>query len=125
MGKNRFGGSWTDAKMEIVVNYAKAYLTIMHKQSWAKTMYFDGFAGSGVIETGENEEVTKGTSLRVLDIDKPAPFDLYYFVEINEERKKELERRIQENYFGKNAHVVQADCNEKIIRMAEFLKKNK
>jgi hypothetical protein len=38
MSKNKFGGSWTEAKMEIVVSYAKAYLTIMKKQSWAKTM---------------------------------------------------------------------------------------
>jgi hypothetical protein len=29
---NNFGGSWTEAKMEIVVSYARAYLTIMNKQ---------------------------------------------------------------------------------------------
>lgn len=125
MSKNKFGGSWTEAKMEIVVSYAKAYLTIMHKQPWAKTMYFDGFAGSGIIEKGESEEVKKGTSLRILDINKPSQFDLYYFVELNEEHKRELEKRIQENYFGRNAHVVQADCNDKIARMADFLKRNK
>jgi len=50
MSKNKFGGGWTEAKMEIVVRYARAYLAIMSKQSWAKTMYFDGFAGSGIIE---------------------------------------------------------------------------
>lgn len=122
---NQFGGNWTEAKMEIVVSYAKAYLTIMDKQAWAKTMYFDGFAGSGVIETDENEDVKKGTALRILDIVDPAPFDLYYFVELNENHKNELEKRIQENYFGRNAHVVNADCNEKMMRMAEYLKTNK
>lgn len=122
---NQFGGSWTEAKMDIVVSYAKAYLTIMEKQSWAKTIYFDGFAGSGIIETNENEELKKGTALRVLDILEPSPFDLYYFVELDELHKKELEERIQENYFGRNAHVVNADCNEKLIRMSQFLKENK
>lgn len=34
---NQFGGDWTEVKMEIVVAYAKAYLTIMNKQAWAKT----------------------------------------------------------------------------------------
>ena len=68
MSKNKFGGSWTEEKMKIVVDYAKAYLNIMNKQTWAKTIYFDGFAGSGIIEMGENEEVKKGTALRILDI---------------------------------------------------------
>lgn len=122
---NQFGGNWTEAKMEIVVSYAKAYLTIMDKQSWAKTMYFDGFAGSGIIETDESEDVKKGTALRILDILEPSPFDLYYFVELNEGHKTELEKRIQENFFGRNAHVVNADCNDKLMSMAKFLKENK
>ncbi len=122
---NQFGGNWTEAKMEIVVSYAKAYLTIMGKQHWAKTMYFDGFAGSGIIEGEEAEYVKKGTALRILDIIEPSPFDLYYFVELNPQNKEELEKRIQENYFGRNAHVVLADCNEKLVHMAEFLKRNK
>jgi three-Cys-motif partner protein len=125
MSKNIFGGSWTEAKMNIVVDYAKAYLTIMNKQFWAKTIYFDGFAGSGIIETNENEDVKKGTALRILDIKEPATFDIYYFVELNEAHKKELEKRVNENYFGMNAHVVQADCNDKLVRMATFLRENK
>lgn len=59
---NKFGGNWTEAKMEIVVSYAKAYLMIMNKQTWAKTMYFDGFAGSGIIESQQKEELKKGTA---------------------------------------------------------------
>jgi three-Cys-motif partner protein len=124
MSKNQFGGSWTERKMQIVVDYAKAYLVIMNKQTWAKTIYFDGFAGSGLIEE-EKEEIKKGTALRILDISIPKPFDLYYFVELDQDRKKHLEETIQKNYFGKNAHVVQADCNDKLIKLADFLKKNK
>ena len=60
-----------------------------------------------------------------MEIDKPSAFDVYYFVELNEKHKNELEKRVQENYFGRNAHVVKADCNEKIIKMAEFLRTNK
>lgn len=123
---NQFGGNWTEAKMQIIVDYAKAYLIIMNKQAWAKTIYFDGFAGSGNIEMEkETAEVSKGTALRILDLNEPKPFDLYYFVELNEAHKTELEGQIQKKYFGKNAHVVKADCNDKLKDMAIFLKANK
>lgn len=121
---NHFGGNWTEAKMEIIVDYAKAYLIIMNKQPWAKTLYFDGFAGSGLIEVDEGEEAVKGTSLRILEIQEPKPFDIYYFVEKDEKTKSSLEANIQANYFGKNAHVIKADCNSKLVDMANFLTKN-
>lgn len=103
---NQFGGNWTEAKMDIVVDYAKAYLTIMNKQPWAKTLYFDGFAGSGLIEVEETTDRIKGTSLRILEIDKPKPFDTYYFVEKNPKIKAALESNIQANYSGKNTYVI-------------------
>lgn len=122
---NQFGGNWTEAKMEIVVSYAKVYLTIMKEQKWAKTIYFDGFAGSGIIETDDSEETIKGTALRILDIVEPSEFDMYYFVELDENHKQELEKQVQENYFGRNIHIVNADCNEKLVKLAEYLGHNK
>ncbi len=122
---NQFGGNWTESKMEIVVDYAKAFLTIMNKQSWVKTLYFDGFAGSGSIDAKENEEIIKGTALRILEIKDPKPFDIYYFVEKNEKNKISLQSKIDETYFEKNVHVIQADCNTKLIDMANFLKSHK
>jgi len=111
--------------MQIIVEYARAYLIIMNKQEWAKTLYFDGFAGSGLIEVEEDEVAIKGTSLRILDIVLPKPFDIYYFVEKNAKFKLALENKINSDYFGRNAHVIQADCNDKLISMADFLKRNK
>lgn len=122
---NQFGGGWTEAKMEIVLSYAKAYLIIMNKQSWVKTLYFDGFAGSGLIDSGDVNEIKKGTALRILDITEPRPFDIYYFVELNEVFKKELEENINTNYYGYNVYVVKEDCNKKLMAMSEFLKTNK
>ncbi len=122
---NNFGGNWTEAKMDIVVSYAKAYLVIMNKQDWSKTIYFDGFAGSGIIDSEKSNEIIKGTALRILELEDPFEFDIYYFVELNEVHKNELEKRVNDNYFGKNAHVVKADCNEKILSMSKFLKENK
>jgi three-Cys-motif partner protein len=121
---NQFGGSWTEAKMEIVVSYARAYLVIMSKQRWAKTLYFDGFAGSGLIGSDKTADLKKGTALRILDITEPQPFDIYYFVELDEQYKLALEANINKNYFGRNAHVVKEDCNVKLVAMADFLRKN-
>jgi len=122
---NQFGGNWTEAKMEIVVDYAKAYLTIMNRQNWVKTLYFDGFAGSGLIEGKENKEVIMGTALRILNINDPRPFDIYYFVEKAEKNKLSLEANIEKSYFGKNTHVVLGDCNTKLVAMAKFLQNNR
>jgi three-Cys-motif partner protein len=139
---NQFGGSWTERKMEIVVSYAKAYLTIMQAQAWAKTLYFDGFAGSGSIadedekevnargnlwdeEKGNGEEIKKGTALRILEIGEPKPFDMYYFVEKNEAHQKELKSQVDAKFPSRIAHVVKGDCNEKLLRMANFLSLNK
>lgn len=88
---NQFGGNWTEQKIEMVVDYAKAHLTIMNKFPQSKTLYFDGFAGSGEI-LKENEtdiEIIKGTAIRVLEIVLPKKFDSYYFAEKDENNKDE------------------------------------
>jgi hypothetical protein len=54
---NQFGGDWTEKKIEMVVGYAKAYLTIMNKYPQFKTLYFDGFAGSGDIYNDNKVDV--------------------------------------------------------------------
>jgi three-Cys-motif partner protein len=121
----QFGGNWTDQKMKIVVEYAKAYLTIMAQQSRIKTIYFDGFAGSGMITREDGEYVKKGTALQILDITSPKAFDIYYFVELDDELKSSLEKQIRENYKDRKAFVIKDDCNNKLKALATYLKENK
>lgn len=127
---NNFGGNWTEAKIEILVEYAKAYLTIMDnfadRYGW-KLLYFDGFAGSGFIRKGndENQKIIIGATKRILDIDEPRSFDRYYFVEKEIEKADELVEKVVKNYNHKTINVVNTDCNEKIQSMSEFLKTNK
>lgn len=124
---NQFGGNWTIQKIEIVVDYAKAYLTIMNKYPQFKTLYFDGFAGSGEIfkENETDIEIIKGTAIRVLEIVSPKKFDRYYFVEKDENNKNELERTIKEKFSDRKYFVVNEDCNTKLLSMATYLKENK
>lgn len=122
---NQFGGHWTKQKIDIVVDYAKAYLSIMNKHPYFKTMYFDGFAGSGNITKDESEmELIKGTAIRILEITSPKHFDMYYFVEKNEKNTKELEKVIEQNFNDRKYFVVNQDCNIKLVTMSNFLKEN-
>ena len=41
-----WGGIWTEKKLNAFAKYVSAYLTIMKNHHW-KTIYFDGFAGTG------------------------------------------------------------------------------
>ena len=126
---NLFGGNWTERKIEIVVEYAKAYLTIMNKYPRFKCLYFDGFAGSGNIYKNNKTDIEaiKGAAIRILEIESPKNFDLYYFVEIDEKNKRELDLAISDKFPHKriNSFVVQEDCNVKINSMAAFLQKHK
>lgn len=127
---NNFGGDWTESKIEILVEYAQAYLSIMNiyadKYNW-KLLYFDGFAGSGFIEKGndENRKVIIGATKRILDIENPRPFDRYYFVEKETEIAEELIEKVINKYDDKIINVANTDCNEKIKSMGNFLKSKK
>ena len=127
---NNFGGTWTESKIEILVEYAQAYLSIMNiyadKFGW-KLLYFDGFAGSGYIKKGndENQKIIIGAAKRILDIDDPRPFDQYYFVEKEIEHAEELIDKVVKNYTHKSIKVANTDCNEKILSMADFLRSKK
>jgi len=123
---NKFGGNWTENKIEILVEYAKAYLTIMNifakKYKW-NLLYFDGFAGSGQISKGNDEDLQMilGAAVRILSIENPRPFDLYYFVEKVPKNVKLLIESTKDKFPNKNIHIVETDCNDKIKSMSRFL----
>jgi three-Cys-motif partner protein len=90
---DNWGGSWTEKKIDIFVKYFKVYLEIMKKQNF-KLVYFDGFAGSGTIETSDvYDNQIESVATRILSIDEPKSFDIYYLVELNSakaERRREI-----------------------------------
>jgi len=123
---NQFGGNWTENKIEILIEYAGAYLTIMNpyaiKNNW-QLLYFDGFAGSGEITKGNNEDlkIIMGATGRILEIDTPRPFDMYYFVEKEKENFKLLKETTKDKFPNKIIHVVEDDCNTKIKALSKFM----
>ena len=124
---DRWGSFWTLDKIEIFEKYLKAYLTIMSKQKF-KLIYFDGFAGSGSIDTNIGyDTLIEGIATRTLSINSPISFDMYYLVEKDKKKAETLKNNIQQKFPEKYSqiHIVATDCNEKLIRLADFLSKNK
>ena len=122
---NVFGGDWTKIKIEILVEYAQAYLRIMSKRPYYKLLYFDGFAGSGSIikEKAEGVEETIGAARRIVEISDPIPFDLYYFVEKNPKNFVLLEESTKKRFPDKTIYTVNEDCNDKMVELANFLRR--
>lgn len=119
-----FGGNWTEKKIEILVEYAKAYLTIMNKYHYWKLLYFDGFAGSGMIYKDDKVDirVTIGAAKRIVEIGEPISFDQYYFVEKNSINAKELNKNTKEVYPKKKIFIKIGDCNNELKKLARYLK---
>lgn len=122
---NSFGGDWSKIKIEILVEYAKAYLKIMKGKRYFKLLYFDGFAGSGFFVNNKKVDVklTVGAARRIIEIDDPRPFDSYYFVEKNKTNFKLLEKNTKLAFPKKEIYAVNDDCNKKMLDLSNYLRK--
>src|SRR4051812_33331857 len=123
---NKFGGNWTEQKIQILETYAKQYLKVFKNKPLQKLLYFDGFAGSGEIEYRDEEDsrIIEGAAIRILKIDNPRSFNIYYFVEKVDSFAKALKNKanIEVPQKKKDTHVVSEDCNKKLHDLANFLR---
>ena len=142
---SKWGNDWTIEKLEAFKKYVDAYLTIMdankNKYGW-KTLYFDGFAGSGDrdrkddgIETENNSQlldfnieedetnVYKGAAERVLNLKKK--FDYYYFIDLEGKSLNKLKEKLSPYDMGYQLQFRDGDANKYIKELSSALKKNK
>lgn len=134
-----WGGPWTKTKLDAFSKYVAAYLTIMSKQKQWKTIYFDGFAGSGnrtkkrnsslftqLKLSIEDEHVYKGAAERILTLPNGLTFDFHYFVDLHEESLSKLEKKLsilQET--RKNPFQYRpGDCNKWLRELSIAMKRN-
>ena len=130
-----WGGPWTEKKLEAFSKYVWSYLSIMKKFPYWKTIYFDGFAGSGTREkkvntelyqqlkiTEEEEKTYKGAAERVLELKDNLSFDFYYFIDKKEESLKKLEVKLTEKFKNKTIVYRAGDANKQILELAAALK---
>lgn len=133
-----WGGPWTEKKLEAFSKYVWSYLTIMKKLPYWKTIYFDGFAGSGTREkkdntvlyqqlkiTEEEEKTYKGAAERVLELRDDLSFDFYYFIDKKEESLKKLEAKLTDKFKKKTIVYRAGDANKQISELAAALKEQK
>jgi three-Cys-motif partner protein len=132
-----WGGPWTEKKLDAFAKYVWSYLTIMKKFPYWKTIYFDGFAGSGSRKkqcqselfhrlelTFEDETVYKGSAERILNLKDNLSFDYYYFIDYNNESLNKLEKKLSELKEAENKKLIfrPGDCNEQLLKLAGSLK---
>lgn len=113
MADHKFGGNWTEIKLERLKKYLNAYRQIFTQNERAryfKTWYVDAFAGTGSRATGdtppdfaliedvyqETTEYRDGSAKIALSL--PEPFDNYLFIERSRNRVNELRDTISRDH---------------------------
>ena len=119
IGENpvRFGGEWTERKLDILQRYA--YTTVMTNQPF-RLMYIDAFAGEGRIGIREDDDgvrFLRGSSERALRIGN-RPFDRLVFVERERGRCGELEL-LREEHPERDVRIENADANDFLRNLQE------
>ena len=124
-----FGGGWTRQKLDVVENYLVSYTRVMKNQPGFRTWYFDGFAGSGSVDTGGvpstvpllpgYETVMAGSARRALE-NPQIDFDEYVFVEKDPECFESLEALAGE-FPNRKTQLVRGDCNAVVLDWAQTL----
>lgn len=144
MGRNDgdWGGPWTEKKLDAFSKYVWSYLTILKEQPQWKTIYFDGFAGSGERKnptpesealyrqlrlTEEEESVYKGAAERVLTLKDGLVFDFYYFVEASHQSLDMLKARLKALPNSKKTRLnfKLGDCNKWLRELSTALQNSK
>lgn len=140
-----WGGDWTKQKLDAFEKYVRAYLKIMNKQKekyngWPTTIYFDGFAGSGI--NLPKEDNLKSDPLNGLELEKEASqyyvgaaervvsmdlsFDEYYFVDYNKKAIESLKKKLSPSQKGNRVYkYIVKDVNEGINKLSLHLDSKK
>lgn len=127
--QTKFGGPWTQQKLEALKKYLQAYTKIFKNNPKARfysISYVDAFAGTGTLrrpepsgfiellpELRKNEEkFRKGSVRRALEIDPP--FDEYVFIEKNKKKCEELKAIVAE-FSSRNVTIINEDANTALL----------
>jgi three-Cys-motif partner protein len=134
-----WGGPWTEKKLKAFAKYVWAYLTILKTQRQWKTIYFDGFAGSGARKgektalynqlsiTESDENMYQGAAERVLTLVDNLLFDFYYFIDTDQDALNKLEQKLSAlpNAQKTSLQFRSGDCNQWLKELGVALKSNK
>lgn len=105
-------GYWSEIKLEIVKEYARAYSTILTTQQnpLLHHIYIDAFAGAGIHLKKLTQEFVLGSPLNALNV-KP-PFRQYHLIDIKQEKIAHLRQLIGAR---SDIFLYQGDCNKILL----------
>lgn len=126
MATQRFGGDWTEDKLDCVARYLQAYNTALKDKKF-KREYIDAFAGTGYREIREGvssegplfpdladlevQRFLDGSATIALNVEPG--FDRFTFIESDPEKVRELEN-LRNKFGDKDIRIVRGDANEKV-----------
>lgn len=113
---NKFGGKWTEEKLNTVRDYLNFYVTALKNKKFKK-IYIDCFAGSGTVLLKDGSTID-GSAKMALEVDQP--FDEYYFIEYKKENIQELEK-LKLQYPKLKITVMHGDCNKVLPGLLESI----
>lgn len=105
-------GYWSEIKLDIIRDYAKAYSTILSARNNPSFyhIYIDAFAGAGIHKSKTKNEFVLGSPLNALNIN-PA-FKEYHFIDLNKAKTDYLSSIIGER---EDVNIYTEDCNEILL----------
>jgi len=134
---HRFGGDWTEAKLDVLAKYLKSYTAALEGKPTAaqpfRKAYIDAFAGTGTRTARASE--SSGATLLFPDLAEAAPqklldgsaklalqveprFDKYIFIERSPERCQQLEGlKTEFSALKDDIDVRQGEANEVIQKL--------
>ena len=113
----KFGGPWTQEKLEILRRYLDTYTTALKNKRFTLT-YIDAFAGAGGMyidsddEYAEFHEFHEGSTKIALEI-SDKQFDRLVFIEENSGRIQSLQA-LANQYSGRNISIIEGNTNQEI-----------
>jgi three-Cys-motif partner protein len=113
MGKDKLDmvGQWTEIKLKILEEYARAYAQILSKQSAIRHFaYIDGFAGAGTHVAKRTGQQIDGSPAIALAIQPP--FSHCHFIDLDGKRATRLRQLAGDR---QDTTVYEGDCNKVLL----------
>lgn len=106
-------GEWSEIKLEIIREYARAYSTILSAQTKARLyhVYIDAFAGPGQHLSRATRELVPGSPLNAIMV-RPQ-FREFYLIDVRQARTNYLRELVGPR---PDVHIYKGDCNEVLLR---------
>lgn len=102
-------GYWSEIKLEIIKEYAKAYSIILSKVN-LKHIYIDAFAGAGLHISRTSKEIIAGSPLNALHVNPP--FKELHLIDLDGQKTQFLKELVKDY---PNVFVHQGDCNKILL----------